>query len=455
MPTYTGAVQANQNYALLSAYGIYDREVRKQLGLLYPSAGALSWMKAAGRLNQRNAIPKRSTRRHEYSYWEEGNWFNANAVIESVAEFPASSGQLNITLKDVSHYDSGTKSFPVVGQTVLFSDENYGFIDSINRATPDAHVVHVIPAAGCNIITPSYGDGDEIAFVSNAQKERSTATEPRIPQQIKNTFYMQTFREYAEVSDHEMQNATEFEFKKQPYLYVKSTDDTAQRFEFQEDLGLLVGKKDNDDLPNGEKMVDGLIPQIKAHGIDLEYTTADMTDFDTVIKTLQKNYGDMEYIVGRGINLSLTLKNWLVTFQDATPDVFFEQIGKEQSMNFNFRSVAIEGWTFHMHEIQAFNHPNSLGLDTFPYKDMAVFMPAGKTRDPRTQTEEPYIQCVYSNPGGAAHENFGHFKLWETGANANRGATSDEMVRAWHWYSVKSLEIRNRNKFLVWSKDNS
>ncbi len=46
----------------------------------------------------------------------------------------------------------------------------------------------------------------------------------------------------------------------------------------------------------------------------------------------------------------------------------------------------------------------------------------------------------------------GFVKFWETGANARNGATSDKLETELHWASYKGLEVRCRNKFMLWRK---
>jgi hypothetical protein len=143
----------------------------------------------------------------------------------------------------------------------------------------------------------------------------------------------------------------------------------------------------------------------------------------------------------------------LIDFETASPEVFFNEMNnKEQNLYFKFRSVDIENYTFHFQEWECLSHPDTLGQDTFPYKDMGVFIPAGSTRDPVSGSSEPYMKLVYADPGGSPAENKGDYKLWETGANARTGATDDEMIRRIHWISYKALEVRHRHKFLIWRK---
>ena len=189
----------------------------------------------------------------------------------------------------------------------------------------------------------------------------------------------------------------------------------------------------------------------------MEYFDApDMTTFDDAILLLNKNFGDHEYLVGQGLDVNLKLKNWLVDFaKNGTGNISFSAFpgGEEQAIKLNFKGVFIEPYSFYFQTWDILSHSDSIGAGNMPYKDMLIFIPMGMTKNPNPQPfendYEPYIQVAYANPGGSPLENKGDYKLFETGANARSGATSDEMTRQIHWVSYKGLEVRCRNKFLI------
>jgi hypothetical protein len=443
---------ANENYVLISGYDIYDRDFHKRLLKRVPKYSALTWMRAV-----KGFMSKRKVRRHQYYYYEEGQWMSAAATVGAVTDMTT---YLIITLSTEDHEDSGTTSFPVKNQTVVFEDEQVGFVFTVDRSTPNAHKVHVKPANGSTILLNAAQVGTTMVFYSNAQKEKSTETEGRIPKVSKVTNYVQTFREKYEVTDHAEQNEVEFSYKGQNFLYVKGIDDTADRFMMQEDLGLLINPNSSgitDADGNPIQLAKGLIPQITDNGKTMEYFgTPDMTTFDDAIMILNKNFGDHEYVVGRGLRPNLGMKNWLVDFaKGGDNNISFNAFdgGQKQALSMNFDSVHIEPYTFHMQTWDILSHSDTLGAGNMPYQDMMIFLPTGKVKNPDTSEGgneyEPYIQMTYATIPGAPHENKGDYKMWETGANARSGATDDELTRTIHMASWRSLELRCRNKMLI------
>lgn len=450
----SSSVQASaETYALISGYDIYDRDFYKKLIGRVPRRGALTWLK-----NLKGYMSKRKVRRHTYTYHEEGQWMSASATIAVVTD---QTTYLDITLSSADHEDSGARSFPVDNQLVVFEDETVGFIYDVDRTVASAHIIKVKAANSSAHATllAAAAVGSTMVFYSNAQKEKSTETEGRVPKTSKVTNYIQTFREKFEVTDHAEQNETEFEYKGQKFLHIKGIDDTADRFGMQEDLGLLINPASSsltDAGGNAIQLAKGAIPQITDNGKTMEYFgSPDMSTFDDAMLILHKNYGDHEYVVGRGLPTSIALKNWLndfVKYETAATFLAFEG-GKKQALSMDFTSIHMEPYTFHLQTWDVLSHVDTLGATGLPYQDMMIFIPTGKTRNPEPGEGggdyEPYIQLTYSPIPGAAHENKGDYKMWETGANARSGATDDEATRAIHMMSWKSIELRCRNKFLI------
>jgi len=438
---------SKESYALISTYGVYDRDLRTKLDMEYPRAGALSWMKMA-----KNYTGKRKVKRFKYDYWEESQWFNAAATIESAADSGSNS---IVTLSSADHQDSGVNSYPRVNDLAVFEDETVGFVSAKSESVASAHTVTVKPLNPSQDVQAAAVAGTKIAFFSNAMPEESTSRESHVSKQTKVSNYVQTFREEYKVTDHAMLNAVEFEWKGQNYLYVKDTDDTANRFELQEELGCLITPLSSsltDASSNSIQTTNALIPQITDNGYTQEYfDEPDLTDFEDMVIGLNDKFAGKKYIAGIGINLSVKLNRFLKDQMTQNPEVFFSELGDGgQQLNFNFRRLDYNDYQFQFQTWEIFGHADSLGAGNMPYRHMAVMIPIGTAKDPDSGADEPYIKTAYADPGGAAHENFGDYKMFETGANAQRGATNATMNRVFTWVSYKGLELRHRKKFALW-----
>lgn len=449
--TAQGSRQATrESLAIATGYGILDRSFRKELGMKVPKYKALSILRE---LDGKMA-PIKMTPRHQYYFYEEGDWFNASITISAKAN---SGSDILITLTTGDHYDSGARSYPTVGQLVVFENETVGYIKSINRTTPNAHVLTVSPYNAAQAVQTAAVVGQSLCCYGNIQPEKSLQTEMRIPNISKITNFIHTTRERYSVTDWAEQNEVEFEYDGQKYLYVKGIAETADRFAMQEELNLLLTPANDGTLVDASSNqllgATGLIPQITTNGQSFEYDgDFTMGDFDDLVLTIDDNYGDDEYMVGQGRNLSLSMKNWLVDFskfQNTGVSFNYFDGGKQQALSFDFVTMALGGVTFHMGVWNILSHAGSLGAGNMPYRHMGIFIPCGNTKDPQSQNMVPYLSLHYSPPKGAPHTIQGDIKVYETGGDAKSNPTSDEQIRDIHMISYKSLAVRNREKFII------
>lgn len=449
--TQQGARQAaRESLAIATGYGILDRDFRKKLGMKVPKYKALSlFRELKGKME-----PIKKLRRHEYYFYEEGDWFNAACTVQSTAN--EDSAGVDITLSTADHYDTGTRSYPTVGQLVVFENETVGYVRAINRTTPNAHVVTVRPYNASQDVRTAAVAGSSIVFYGNIAPEKSTAVEGRIPNISKVTNRIHPSRAFYEVTDFAQQNEVEFEYDGQQYLFPKGIDETADRFAMEEELNLILTPASDGNLTdasgNALAGATGLIPQVTSNGQTFEYDgDFSLADFNDLILLIDDNYGDDEYLFGMGRNLSLSLNNWLVDFTKGGDNgVSFNYFdgGKQQALSFDFKSVMHGGISFHFSTWEIFSHAGSLGAGQMPYRKMGVMIPCGNSRDPESGSMVPYMQLHYSPPKGAPHTIQGDIKVWETGADAKPNPTSDEETREIHMISYKSLAIRNREKFV-------
>lgn len=457
MAASTGSGSSGETYVLIGAYDIYDRDFHKKLIKRVPRAAALQWMRVV-----KGYMSKRKCIRDTYYFHEEGQWFSSVATIAVTSDQTTFT---RITLSAADHDNSGTTSYPVVGQLVVFENEAVGYVTSISRAVASAHTVDVYPVdTTINNIFASAVVGTVMSFYSNAQQEASTQTEVRVPKTSKVTNYVQNFRDSYQVTDVALRNHTEFTYDGQPFLHPKGIDNMMDTFAMAEDLGMLINPASSGLVNAGSKSIQlakGLIPQVTDNGNTHEYFgTPDKTTFDDAVLILNRNFGSNEYMCGMGINAYQGLENWLVDFaKGGDNNISFSAFdgGKKQALSLNFQSITTSGYSFHFQQWGIMSHSDSLGAGNFPYKDMMIMIPTGTTPNPGYaegigNENEPYLSLVYADQGGAAHENKGDHRVWSTGALVPGGATNDTNEWRIHITSAKSLEVRCRNKFMIMRK---
>lgn len=461
-----GAANSTQSYALFNPLDLYQTEVYDKLIKKAPGMSSLGWLKTL-----KGRMGKRRTNRHQYSFYEEGQFMRAKATIQNIA---ANGGNFDITLSPGDHTDiggAGVSSFPVKNMAVQFQDgKTTGFVVSITR-TPGAHVLLVKKWNPQQDIASVALVGTTMVFFSNAQPEESTQTESRVPQFTKVTNYVQEIREGFKVTDFEMQNISWFSTEAgKKYLWFKGQQDTFERFEFQREAAALF-------TPQASGLTDaagasvgsmyGLYPQARDFGTTLEYyNRPDGVAFDELCYAAENNYGETKYIVGHAINLMVGLKNYLVQFAaNGTGNISFSPFdgGQSQAIKLDFKSYSVGAFEFYFQNWNIFSHRDSFGANGMPHRHSAIIMPAGYGRDTdpergqrpnETPEYQPYIQLVTPNWGFNPNPNIdkGDYLMWATGALAQGGPTSDVLNSYIHMVYYGGLEIRCRNKFLVWDK---
>lgn len=438
---------SREGIAIATGYGVLDRDFQRELGRKVPRAKVISML----RMLNGKMKPIEPAKRSLVYIYEEGDHLQTACTIAAKAN---SGSNVLITLSAADH--SAGNSYPTFGQLCVFENETVGYVLSVNRTVSNAHVVTISPqSANQNVQSAAQVNGT-ISFYGNVNGEASTSVESRVPSVSRINYYMHTARQKYSVTDTAAQNEVEFEYEGQKFLYHKGISDTVDRFEFEEELnqiltppsdGTLVDSSSNS-LPNAT----GLIPNISLNGMTFEYDN-DFTleDFKEMNVAINDNYGDTEYLLGVGIGFYNTLVSWMTDFSKFTATGisfdYFDGNKDGAKLKFDVATIMIAGVTYHIQQWPVLSHAGSLGAGNMPYRNMAVVIPCGNTRDPKLNESTPYLQLRYLRPQGAKHEIQGDLKVWETGANAKTGATNDQLVREIHMVSTKCLTARNLEKF--------
>jgi hypothetical protein len=454
MSTFAGSRQGTDNLALATGYGILDRDFRKQLGMKVPKFKALSiFRELEGRME-----PMAKTIVHDYYFYEEGDWFNAACTI-AVADV-STPNQVTITISAADHVNSGANSYPLLNNLVVFENETVGFVSAVNRTVASAHTFTIKRLNSSQDVQAAAVLGTKAVFYGSVFGEASDTPETRVPVVTKVTNTIHTTRKAYKMTDWATQNETEFEFKGQKYLYVKGLEETADQFSMEEELNLILTPAASgltDASSNALKTATGLIPQITSNGQSVEYFDEPDLAFqqDTVL-TIDANYGDDEYFIGQGRDVSLANDNWLVDFTkygDTRISYNAFDGGQQQALKFDFKSIELGGVTMHFDTWAILSHQGSLGAGDMPYRNMQIMIPTGSGLDEQ-RNSVPYMRMRYSEPAGAPWEVQGDVKIWEHGGASRRGATNGIQQRFVEYISYKGLEIRNREKFVIARKGN-
>lgn len=442
------------NMPVLTGYGIFDREFRKKVGMTAPNFSDFSVFRHLKLVNKLK--PNEQTKRHEFYHYEKTDHLKANATIVAVNTGVAN--QVTITLAAEDHYDTGTKSYPIVTNDVVFSNQITGLVFSVDRSVAGAHTVTIKSVTGTNDVQTAAVIGSTVLFAGNSQQEASGATEMRVPSFNKITQNIKTTRGHFRYTDHAGQNIVELTGPDgSNYIHPMGISDTAQQFEMDEEYAMLTNRKNTATVTNAAgnsiNTTQGLIPEIYANGMIGEYFgEADMSSFQDWLKQVNANYGDGEYLCLSGLDLGLNILNWSIDFsKNDAASTWFGKDGKEVAATFGFKQIQFPGlgFTVNFKDLKAFSHSGTMGSEGLPYSKMGLMIPCGEGLNPMTNEMMPYLQIRYAAPGGAPSEIQGDIKVFYTGGNARSGATNDILEEGYHMVSYKAMQYFNMKKFMV------
>ncbi len=453
--------QSNLNMPILTGYGILDREFRKKLGMISTAYSDFSIFRQLKM--QSKIMPSEQTGRYDFYYFEQADHLKSNATVVTVANLTQdTTPSVNITLSAADHYNSGANSYPIVGNICIFANQVTGLVFSINRATPNAHVVLVKSLTNSTDVQTAAVVGSVVNFMGMAVSERSTKVESRQPRINRINQKIQITRGNYSASDSSMQNRAEVAtIDGKQYLHYLGIANTAQTFEFDEDAAMLTGQSNTATVTNAAgaaiNTTLGLIPNINANGITQDYYgDVDLPTVQDWMSQIVANYGDGEYLGMLGLDLGFAFQNYTAELgkYDAAYAFFGGGAeGKQQAINFEFTGIKMPGIgiSIYVKDCKAFSHSGSLGNDRLGYKGKGVFIPCGSALTPNTNEMQPYMKVRYAAPAMAAQylQNDGEIAVWEDGAGALTGATNDVMERSVNMISYKALQVFNLRKFMV------
>jgi len=349
-----------------------------------------------------------------YSHWEE-NLKHVSFKTRNNVSSPGAGADALITLH-ADDLDASNRFYPRLWDTVIFANEVTGQIVTIDVSTPSAPVVTVRP----NKSTDNIGAltaGDTVAIISNAFSEGSGQPRGAFTGVEKYSNYTQIIKESLEVTGTEMTNQTWLNLNGMegaPFYYAGITD-IDYRMNLRIEGALLFQKPTTNtsmtDTVTSRQVqtTEGLIPYIRRKGNLYPYTTGTLqvTDFDNIDRTLDKEFAG-NYICGLlGIDLHQQIENVLQAyFQDTNIQYTKEVVNDElfggnsgKAATVNFKMLTKSERTYMFKRMKTFSNRNTYGSPGFKMPSMGVFLPINSKKDPVNGDNVRSIGCRYKALG--------------------------------------------------------
>lgn len=359
---------------------------------------------------------------------------------------------------------AGKFSYPRQGQHILFKNNSEWRIAGVDKNTAFAHKlflqkVHASMPNLADTIPLSGGlyGGNSFIIPHNSWEEATLGQQEGLVQPP-NTHYswIQTFTEKYKVSDLQEGNRT-YPFKWRDkvinYTYEKGISDTEIRMAAAIDNGLFLANKDDGNLSNidpetGEAKsvytTQGYIQNLEENAQEVLYDTTPSVGLMRQIARFRRSMqqgGEVMMWVGSEVMYIL--------------EDFISQIGVNGGMVYNRNAVDLGisriksgGVTYNIKPLNVLDHPKFGGAPGFPYPNYFIIAPMDKIADAKTNIPRNAFQIIYKKAVGVGAR--GHYKIWETGANARGTSGVDgRAIRRIHIWVHMGMQVVAASKHIL------
>jgi hypothetical protein len=229
--------------------------------------------------------------------------------------------------------------------------------------------------------------------------------------------------------------------------YIKSENDTRQRFLDKREMMMLLGEQISSGLTGYGDGSEGYFSAIENRGI---VTTggafAALSDLDDVIKLLDKQGAPAEYAVYLNRTQDLAFDDLIANGISAgVTSGVAGQFGtfnndRDMAVNLGFTSFLRGSYTFHKHSWKLLNEPTLLASSSF----QGCMIPVTKVADPRTGEKSPALEMNYKATNGYSRE----MEHWMTGSILGVSNTNEDSLQ-FNYRSECNLVTRAANQHVL------
>ena len=457
------SVTAVMSSQILFGLNFHEPEVNTRLFAPYGDQGASMFlmlkMLGAGR----------PVAQESYSFFEKGRIHETFIVRANVAD-PGAGNDILISLAALS-VDASNRFYPQLGDDILFANEVVGRVELVNIANPAIPVLTVSPKE----VTDNIGAltaGDEVVIYSNSFGEGSAMPGGRVTKPTEYSNNLKIIKSVFAGTGTEMTNkawAKIYDETGKTFLgwYNHQLDvDLSYRHNLAISSALLVDKivtntaKVIDALSQAGSNVaqgtDGLITLVKQRGIPVPVASGAFTlaSLYSLSLELDKQFAGDDYMLlsgnKRAQNIEQALKTVLNdTGVDYSKNVAVKELlagqsnAEAKSVSLAFSDLFASNRWWHLKTMPEFKNPAVLGADGFPYADMTIGVPMGKTKDAKTGELSSYCGYRYKELGG----NNRFMQTWTDGAGGPTAKVGPVDIKYDYVMSHLGFEGACMNKF--------
>lgn len=354
-------------------------------------------------------------------------------------------------------------SYPRQGQHVLFKNNSEWRIAYKDTTTPGAHRLYLQKvqasmaslAATITQVGSTYG-GDRFILPSNSWEEGTWGQQQGlVPTSKAYTSYLQTFTDKYITSDWQENDETyPFNWHGQTFnlTYVKGINDTEKRMAAAIDNGLFLQNKDDGTLTNqdpetGEFMsvytTQGYIQNLEINAPKLYYDTSPTVNLFRQIARIRRSQKQGNRVLMHVGSEFLYRAEDIISALGVNGSLVYDR----KAVDLNINQVKSGNLEYNIKSLRTLDHPDFAGAPGFPYPNYFIIAPMDKIADAKTNIPRDAFTILYQKTVGEGAR--GHYKIFETGANARSGAKDGQMVRRIHMYVHMGMQVVGASKFIL------
>ena len=461
--------------------GLHKPDVSEEFVKRYGSQGLTGFLDVLG--------AKAPVSNFQFSHYEE-DWIHQSFIADDTAADVALTGGVQILIDTASHLSSataaGATSFVRPGSVILFPtgevglcvakwttnqslanevlDGYAGTLQSGPTPGVNNHVIHVMNYDGGTAITVA--ESATLTIIGMEFAEGTGQPNGITPKVLEYQNTCMILKESYQVTGSEATNKIWFQVQDEAtgqsgwLWYLKGEGDTYRRFMDYSEMMMILGEQTTagsyigaGDAANSITITgsEGLIEFMRTGNTQTYNQLAgfNLSDFDSMIRTLDTNRGSKENTIWAGIDLSLAIDDAVAAMFAGGGISYGAFNGAEEiAVAMGFKSFTRGGYTFHKKTYTPFTHLPMLGASGFDYAGMGMVIPGGNGKDAKSGASIPSLRIRYKAAEGYSRE----MEHWLTGSAGLAQATSDVDELRCHYRTERGFEGFGANRFIKISR---
>ena len=424
---------------------------------------------------------KASCRNEEVFHYEK-DWTHQSIKFAASSVGSGAGALTTLTIHADSHSQSGNRSYPKVGQHIMFKGQANAVRGRIMAKRDGAGYVNaneldVAPLKAADII-PAVSNGDFLIVYTNSKAEGTGQPETTGRDAIKVRSRTQIIADTYTITGSGMTSQawirpvfigpdspihTQLGIPSGNYWFAAESKETYIEFLMAREMALLLGQETDNPLitagtaDSQHTTTEGLLSSIHSGGIlPAGYTVGSygLSDLQALTNLVNRENGSQEYLFCQGMQLRQEYDVFATgLFQNGAVvyHAFDKQDGssaKDRALSYGVKSIEVDNYTFHLKRYDMFNSPMWLGAAGYDWTKYGFGIPLDKQtiKNAENKTEDVFSCRMLYRGDDAGYSR--EMEVWPTGGV--NGVYTNQLDRMdINYRSEVALQTVNINRFFL------